>query len=148
MLDWDSLLPAELGQSDTPETGPSVPPCPSENAPLSQSVGQPKANNGAAFGSSVPVVPVVPVKNQGKAEVDTTAGGGGGEENLRVRDEDSGPEVDRCDPCRFFRPWENRITDTCRGGGLPYLDTYRGRYRVRPLGGRCGRFAKRDGATT
>lgn len=74
------------------------------------------------------------------ADIADACAGGGGDEELSAREEDTGPEVERCDPCRHYRARHARIADTCRGGGMPRLDTYRGRYRVRPVGGICKNF--------
>ena len=68
MIDWDAMM------GDAP--APNVPVCPGQTGPCPDGLGQPEPARAAALGGIVPVVPIVPVKNQGARENKARAGGG------------------------------------------------------------------------
>lgn len=81
MLDWDSITPETRdvpGQDTNAEPGQSVPACPGENSTCPGKPGQPRANNGAAYGWFVPAVPAVPAKKQRDGTEPEENGAGGG----------------------------------------------------------------------
>ena len=80
MIDWDALMGGPSRQS--------VPVCPSQNSTCPDQLGQPEPAPSADFGGFVPVVPVVPLKNQGAKEK-TPRGGGGVVENRCARNKSS-----------------------------------------------------------
>lgn len=116
MIDWDALMGEPSRQS--------VPVCPSQNSPCPDELGQPKPALGAALGEVVPVVPIVPVKNQG-ARLKEGARGVGVVENLcaseiKSADDDrivctSCGNLNDNDVCQIARPVKGALVVAVRG---------------------------------
>lgn len=116
MIDWDALMGEPSRQS--------VPVCPSQNSPRPNELGQPKPALAKASREIVPVVPIVPVKNQG-SRLKEDARGVGVAVNLcasemKSNDDDrivctSCGNLNDNDVCQIARPVAGAVVVAVRG---------------------------------